>query len=149
MPADFFANSFTISRLTRTYFNEDAGLSHVHGGPQDSCPNLKGAKFTTCNADFRTQPPERFSAYRFFDKDPLVFDDRLEMSVRYLPPGKCSLRTSVPTARDEVGHDNNIPGAEVHSLTEESTQIETDRVPWRTRFDAYTWFYTFERDVTP
>jgi hypothetical protein len=43
---DFFGNSFTLSRLMHTYHNDDVGLTHVHGGPQDQCPNPKvGHKF--------------------------------------------------------------------------------------------------------
>ena len=79
---DFFMNSFTLSRLSRTYHNDDAGLTHVHGGPQDMCPDKGGSNFTTCADQFQMLAPARFSAYRFFVKDPLVFDDRLELSVR-------------------------------------------------------------------
>ena len=114
----------TLSRLTRTYANDDAGLTHIHGGPQDACPNPTNANYTTCNARFQTQPPERFSAYRIFDKDPLVFDDKLELVVRYLPRSKCSLAPSTS-----------------HS----TAQIEAlQRAVSRTRFDSYGWFYTYE-----
>jgi hypothetical protein len=122
---DFFANSFTLSRLTRTYANDDVGLTHIHGGPQDVCPNPGHANYTTCNALFQTLPPERFSAYRIFDKDPLVFDDRLELAVRYLPRSKCSLAPSVPPDVEE---------AEVLAAAAR-----------RTRFDSYAWYYTFDR----
>ena len=122
---DFFADSFTLSRLSRTFHNDDAGLTHVHGGPQDRCPNPPGANFSTCAIGFNTEPPERFSAYRIFDKDPLVFDDRLELTVRYLPPGKCSLAPSRPDAGAGEG--------------------AGDEAARRTRFDAYAWFYTYER----
>ena len=87
-----------VSRLSRTFFHDDVGLTHIHGGPQDLCPNPPGSNYSTCPDHFRDEPPERFSAYRIFDKDPLVFDDHLELSVRYLPPGKCSLAPSRPDA---------------------------------------------------
>merc|ERR1712217_416154 len=91
---DFFSNSFSLSRLQRPYHNDDAGVSHIYGGPQDHCPNPIGASYTACADEFQTLFPERFSAYRIFDKDPLVFDDKLEVTVRYNPKsgrGKCSL----------------------------------------------------------
>ena len=114
----------TLSRLTRTYANDDAGLTHIHGGPQDACPNPTHANYTTCNAQFQTQPPERFSAYRIFDKDPLVFDDKLELVVRYLPRSKCSLAPSTSHS-----------AAEIEALR---------RAASRTRFDSYGWFYTYD-----
>jgi hypothetical protein len=122
---DFFGNSFTLSRLMRTYHNDDVGLTHVHGGPQDHCPNSPGANFTTCADQFQTKPPERFSAYRMFDKDPLVFDDKLVLSVRYLPKGKCSLAPPYFEVEggDQVG----------------------EAAGWGTRFDVYSWFYTYDR----
>ena len=130
---DFFADSFTLSRLSRTFHNDDAGLTHVHGGPQDRCPNPPGANFSTCATEFNTEPPERFSAYRIFDKDPLVFDDRLELTVRYLPPGKCSLAPSRPDAGAGEGAGGGAAGR------------AEGEVARRTRFDAYAWFYTYER----
>ena len=130
---DFFADSFTLSRLSRTFHNDDAGLTHVHGGPQDRCPNPPGANFSTCATGFNTDPPERFSAYRIFDKDPLVFDDRLELTVRYLPPGKCSLAPSRPDAGAGEGAGGGAAGR------------AAGEVARRTRFDAYAWFYTYER----
>jgi hypothetical protein len=122
-----FCVAVTLSRLTRTYAHDDVGVTHIHGGPQDACPNPTHANYTTCNAQFQTLPPERFSAYRMFDKDPLVFDDRLELAVRYLPRSKCSLAPSHPPP----------DAAESEALRLAAA---------RTRIDSYGWFYTFDRE---
>ena len=125
---DFFGNSFSISNLARTYANDDAGLTHVHGGPQDHCPNA--GEFWTCpnHAKF----PAMFSAYRVFDKDPLVFNDKLDMAVRYLPPGKCSLAPSKPHAAE----------AAAEAAAGSNSQLT------RTVVDSLLLYYTWERTDT-
>ncbi len=62
-----------------------------------------------------------------------MFDDRLELTVRYLPPGKCSLAPSRPDA-----------GAGEEKGDEAAGRAEGE-VARRTRFDAYAWYYTYER----
>jgi hypothetical protein len=54
-----FGNSFSISNLAKVYANDDAGLTHVHGGPQNDCSSPQHP-FWTCpnHAKF----PKRFSA---------------------------------------------------------------------------------------
>mgnify|MGYP004286679503 CR=1 FL=1 len=73
----------------------------------------------------RTAQCEFISAYRFHTNDPLVFDDKLVLSVRYLPKGKCSLAPPYFEIEggDQVG----------------------EAAGWGTRFDVYSWFYTYDR----
>ena len=59
-----------------------------------------------------------------------MFDDRLDLSVRYAPaggPGKCSLAPYNPEPGSPAAASTGAPPA----------------VP--TRFDAYAWFYTYQR----
>jgi len=94
---DYYGNSFSLSWCGRTYHNDDAGLTHIHGGPIPPWGpvNSPTRQFTSL-----------FSAYRMFAKDPLVFQEKLEVALRYMPPSKCSLKPtesiSPPTLSSET-----------------------------------------------
>ena len=60
---DFFGNAFGLSWTSRLYRNDYAGLSHVRGGPNSNHWGHPGA---TPRASF-------FTAYRLFDRDPVLF----------------------------------------------------------------------------
>ena len=68
------------SWTSRIYHTDNAGLTHVRGGPN---PDNHGFPGTSPGASF-------FSAYRMFDKDPLPFEGKLGMYWRN-GGAKCSL----------------------------------------------------------
>ena len=66
---DLFGNAFGLSWTTRVYHNDNAGLSHVRGGPHRDNHGFPGI---TPGSSF-------FSAYRMFDKDPLPFEGQMQL----------------------------------------------------------------------
>jgi hypothetical protein len=61
---DFFNSGFAFSFFGKTFHNDLSGLTHVHGSTGHGMDNPR---------------PDWWSAYRYFDQDPLTFSDgRLE-----------------------------------------------------------------------
>ena len=102
------------SWTSRIYHTDNAGLTHVRGGPN---PDNHGFPGTSPGASF-------FSAYRMFDKDPLPFEGKLGMYWRN-GGAKCSL----PAGGEEEGLEGPIrPGdGVVHSYV------------WYYTWDAAAW----------
>lgn len=57
---DFFNSGFAFSFFGKTFHNDLSGLTHVHGSTGHGMDNPR---------------PDWWSAYRYFDKDPLTFAD--------------------------------------------------------------------------
>jgi hypothetical protein len=100
---DFFNSGFAFSFFGKTFHNDLSGLTHVHGSTGHGMDNPR---------------PDWWSAYRYFDKDPLTFaDGRFEF----------------------VWRNGESPGP---GLTCRPTGRSTDRgAP--TVIDSYSWVYTW------
>ena len=62
---DYFNSGFAFGYFAKTFHNDMSGLSHVHGSTAHGLDNPR---------------PSWWTAYRYFDKDPMTFTDgRLEL----------------------------------------------------------------------
>ena len=118
---DLFGDGFGFSWFTKLFRSDSAGLTHVRGG---------------VNAEPVTAGNERglFSAFRFFDKDPLTFEGgRLGLFWRNGGP-KCGLESD----------DDHEAHAEAEALPESDGGNESGEAPQVGSLTSYVWFYTWE-----
>lgn len=107
---DFYGDSYGFGYWSKVYHTQVSGLSHVHNGV--------GA------GDKRTSAMW-FSAYRYFDQDPLTFSERFFMTWRNGAVFKTNAAGhSTKCFLDDAGGKGNNPPEQI--------------------IDSYTWVYTWK-----
>merc|ERR1712232_607047 len=107
---DFYGDSYGFGYWSKLYHTQVSGLSHVH--------NDVGA------GDKRTSA-KWFSAYRYFDQDPLTFSERFFMTWRNGAVFKTDAAGHSPKCfLDDTGGKGNNPPEQI--------------------VDSYTWVYTWK-----